>query len=74
MLSLLGLRARGPKWLLELLALLQASRRRHAMHGSGLLVLRPGAASDVATDDRLEWNDRYAPDLHAPLLKLWRKV
>ncbi len=44
--------------------MLQPSRLRDAMDSAGLLVLRPGASRDVATDDDLEREDSVLPDKH----------
>jgi hypothetical protein len=53
----------------EGLAFLQAWGDLDAMHGAGLLVLLPGRAGDVSTDDSLDGKNAELAHLHTPVLQ-----
>lgn len=70
MLAQLRLRAGGVDGSIgESLALLQARGDLDAVHGAGLLVLLPGRAGDVPTDDRLNGENAELAHLHTPVLQ-----
>lgn len=57
----------------EGLALLETRGDLDTVHGTGLLVLLPGGAGDVSTDDSLDGKDAKLAHLHATVLQLGAK-
>jgi hypothetical protein len=73
-LAQLGLGAGGvDRSIGEGLALLQTRGDLDAVHGTGLLVLLPGRAGDVSTDDSLDRKNAELAHLHATVLQLGTK-